>query len=444
MESSVELLKETEAALSAANEALRYARDAAEAANRAKSAFLANMSHEIRTPMNAILGYTQLLQRDQRLAGKQLEHLASVSRSGEHLLELINDVLEMSKIEAGHREIARSTVDIGALVDDLERMFRLRADAAGLSFEIARAVDAPRLVVIDEGKLRQVLVNLLGNAVKFTRRGGVVMRLLVRRGPGGDERLVVRIQDTGPGISARGSGAPVPALRADAGGHPGARRDGARAGAEPGVRAAHGRRHHRREPPGGGERVRARRPARARRHTRGAPRRRAPDARDGRLRARPADAGGRRRRGQQELARRAPHGAGLRGARRGRRRRGAGGVPRVVAAPGAHGPEHAGHGRLRRDARHPRRARRLGRDHPRRHRERLRRLAPRHLRRRRGRLAEQALPRGRSPRSRSAATSASRTPTPSPPRRSRRAGSPPRRPSPRCRPACSRGCARPC
>jgi PAS domain S-box-containing protein len=197
--------KNSELALTAANEALRLARDAADTANRAKSAFLANMSHEIRTPMNAILGYTQLLQRDPRLEGKQLEHLASLSRGGEHLLQLINDVLEMSKIEAGHREVARGNVDLHALVDDLERMFRLRADGAGLSFEIVRDVEAPRYLMGDEGKLRQVLVNLLGNAMKFTQRGGVAMRLLVqrvRRGQGGEERLVAEIRDTGPGITA--------------------------------------------------------------------------------------------------------------------------------------------------------------------------------------------------------------------------------------------------
>ena len=182
------------------NEALLAAKEAAEAASRAKSAFLANMSHEIRTPMNAILGYTQLLQRDPKLTRNQEQHLEVISRSGDHLLALINDVLEMSKIEAGHRKLSLGTVDLQPMLGDLERMFRLRADAKGLAFEIGRSPEVPRYLLGDEGKLRQVLVNLLGNAVKFTEKGAVAARLSVRREEAGD-RLVAAIEDTGPGIS---------------------------------------------------------------------------------------------------------------------------------------------------------------------------------------------------------------------------------------------------
>jgi PAS domain S-box-containing protein len=181
-------------------EALRKAKDTADAASRAKSAFLANMSHEIRTPMNAILGYTQLLQRDPKMTPSQRQSVEVISRSGEHLLSLINDVLEMSKIEAGHRRVTRAEVDLTALLDDLERMFRLRAEAKRLTFEILRAPDLPRSVMADEGKLRQVLVNLLGNAVKFTERGGVTARIIVQRRPEGDAQIVAEIEDTGPGI----------------------------------------------------------------------------------------------------------------------------------------------------------------------------------------------------------------------------------------------------
>ncbi len=179
---------------------LARARDAAEAASRAKSVFLANMSHEIRTPMNAILGYTQLLQRDPRLSRSQQDYLDVILRSGEHLLDLINDVLEMSKIEAGHRRLARDEIDLKALLADLEQMFRLRADAKGLAFAIRREPEGPRYLVADAGKLRQVLVNLLGNAVKFTEVGGVTARLSVRGSGEAGLRLVAEIEDSGPGI----------------------------------------------------------------------------------------------------------------------------------------------------------------------------------------------------------------------------------------------------
>jgi PAS domain S-box-containing protein len=186
-----------------AAEALREAIEAAHAASRAKSAFLANMSHELRTPMNAILGYAQLIARDPRLHPTHAEHLAIVQRSGEHLLALLNDVLEMSKIEAGHRTLARDFVDVFALLDDLTHLFRLQADAKGLAFAIERSPSVPRYVVTDEGKLRQVLVNLLGNAVKFTPAGGITLRVSVADAADArDATLRVEVADTGEGIAA--------------------------------------------------------------------------------------------------------------------------------------------------------------------------------------------------------------------------------------------------
>src|SRR5213082_2897333 len=165
-------------------------------ANRAKSVFLANMSHEIRTPMNAILGFSQLMQRDQGLTPRQCQYLGTINRSGEHLLALINDILEMSKIEAGRTTLNLSTFDLHVLLKDLEMMFRVRTDEKKLSLAVEVIGDVPQFIVTDINKLRQVFINVLGNAVKFTEQGGITVHVRADRSSAAGAVLRVEIEDS--------------------------------------------------------------------------------------------------------------------------------------------------------------------------------------------------------------------------------------------------------
>jgi signal transduction histidine kinase len=181
-------------------EQLARAKQAAESANHAKSTFLAHMSHELRTPLNGILGYAQLLHRDLTLSDTQKEGIAVIERSGEHLLTLINELLDLAKIEAGRLELHVGAFDLRALLEHVADLTGVRAHQAGLTFSHAVSPELPALVEGDERALRQVLLNLLGNAVKFTESGGVQFRVassLV------DHRCRLRceIEDSGVGIA---------------------------------------------------------------------------------------------------------------------------------------------------------------------------------------------------------------------------------------------------
>lgn len=180
---------------------LAAAKAMAESASAAKSAFLANMSHELRTPLNAILGYAQLLERE-TLDARQNVAAQTIHQSGTHLLTLINDILDLSKIEAGRLELVPGRFDLHACLAGIANMMRIRAEEKGLGFVCAVDAAVPQMVTGDQKRLRQVLINLLGNAVKFTSRGQVSLAIGAEALDGGLAQLRIEIRDTGIGIAA--------------------------------------------------------------------------------------------------------------------------------------------------------------------------------------------------------------------------------------------------
>ena len=196
MIASVQIFKDNTEKLIESEHQIKLAMEEATSANKAKSIFLARMSHELRTPLNAILGFANLLKKSLNINDQEKKNLDVIKKSGDHLLSIINEILELSKIEAGKIELVPKTFEFHEFIKDIESMFAFRCESKGLNFKLNVDSNVPNIIKTDEQRLRQILINLLGNSLKFTKSGGISLNIYEQ-----SKKLFFEVKDTGIGIA---------------------------------------------------------------------------------------------------------------------------------------------------------------------------------------------------------------------------------------------------